>query len=524
MNTRNTISQNPDERPVATTNLGRKLIQEWELQLLERLLSQLGKNERWLLTALAVLNEPFWWGIAWDWLTASQPIDMPIEIPLDLHSLLTQWYNLSLLQFHHTDGEGNFWYLVHPMAREILLDHLDVEHARAFHKQAAMFYAAPFVVEARRYLETQGDPEAIFTEVECEALARRPGGPVSSWTRQTENPRLARWTMERALKWQERLFLAGEYDAANDLVITAWAILASWGQKERAQALLERSIGTIFGLRKGVTQANLAALLQQEGKFKAALETYEQAILLFSSLGARDHKGIALVEIGNIYLEKGHFKRAFASYNASLETRRAIGDPEGQVNCLNQLSVLFYKQKRFRRAFQYSQEAEKLLRSLSAKSPSAYDGLLAPILQTQGAILRQEHHYPAALACFEESLAIHRRNGYLPGQADNLVEAGKVLLQTGELERGLSLIRESTEIRLRLEDPNIGVNYQAMGVYYEKCGDFQAAIEQYHQARIFFKQFQPLELSELRRRLVHVRILAQYKRLIERLRRKPTQK
>ena len=67
MNTHSTENQGHTERPLATNTLGHKVIQEWERQLLERLLSQLGESERWLLTALAVLNEPFWWGIAHDW-------------------------------------------------------------------------------------------------------------------------------------------------------------------------------------------------------------------------------------------------------------------------------------------------------------------------------------------------------------------------------------------------------------------------------------------------------------------------
>jgi tetratricopeptide (TPR) repeat protein len=94
---------------------------------------------------------------------------------------------------------------------------------------------------------------------------------------------------------------------------------------------------------------------------------------------------------------------------------------------------------------------------------------------------------------------------------------GKVLLQMGELEQALSLIRESTEIRLRLDDLNIGVNYQAMGIYYEKYGDYKAAMEQYHLAHGFFQRYQPSKLPELKRQILRVNILALHEKLVEQL-------
>jgi tetratricopeptide (TPR) repeat protein len=519
MNTHNSGNQGHIERPLATNTLGHKVIQEWERQLLERLLSQLGENERWLLTALAVLNEPFWWGIAHDWLSAPHSMDKRIEIPLDLQPLLIQWHNLSLLQFHHTDEAGNFWYRIHPMAREVLLDRLDVDQARAFHKQAAAFFAAPFIAEARRFLLEQNGSSGLPSEVDCEALARHPGGPIYSWTRQVENPRLARWTMERALKWQERLFLAGEYEAADDLVNTTWAILARWGQKDRTRALLERSIDTVYGLRRGVAQANLAALVRMEGQLHAALGIYDQVVSLFTVLGARKQQAAALFEMSNIYQDLGRLKKAFALQRSSLDIRRVTGDEEGQAMCLDQLAKLYCRQKYYPQALEYNQAAEAIFRRLSSQDASAFDIRVASTLQTRAIILGQMHQFPDSLACFEQSLEINRRGGNPSGRAENLVEMGKVLIQMGELERALTLIRESTELRLKPGGTNLGVNLQAMGLYYEKCSEYKTALEQYRQARHLFQHYQPAELPEIRRQILRTNILKFQKALSSRLRR-----
>ena len=199
--------------------------------------------------------------------------------------------------------------------------------------------------------------------------------------------------MERALKWQERLFLAGEYEMADDLVNATWAILARWGQKERSRALLERSIDTVYGLRKGVAQANLAALLTQEGQLRAALEIYEQVIPLFTVLGARKQQAAALFEMGNIYQDLGRVKKAFALQRSSLDIRRVIGDEEGQAMCLNQLAILYCRQKDYPQALEYNQAAEAIFRRLSSQDASAFDLQVASTLQTRAIILGQMRQY-----------------------------------------------------------------------------------------------------------------------------------
>jgi tetratricopeptide (TPR) repeat protein len=325
--------------------------------------------------------------------------------------------------------------------------------------------------------------------------------------------------MERVLKWQERLFLAGEYEAADDLVDASWATLALWGQRERTRALLERSIETVYGLRKGVAQANLAALMRMEGQLHAALGIYEQVISFFAVLGARKQHAAALFEMSNIYQDLGHIKKAFALQRSSLDIRRATGDEEGQAMCMNQLAMLSCQQKRYPQAFEYNQAAEAIFQRLSSRDVTAFDLQLASTLQTRAIILGKVRHFLAALACFEQSLEINRRIGNPSGRAENLVEMGKVLLQMGDLERALVLIRESTELRLKPGGTNLGVNLQAMGLYYEKCSEYKTALEQYQQARRLFQHYQPAGLPEIRRQILRTNILAFRKAFSSQLRR-----
>jgi len=70
---------------------------------------------------------------------------------------------------------------------------------------------------------------------------------------------------------------------------------------------------------------------------------------------------------------------------------------------------------------------------------------------------------------------------------------------------------------LKPGDTNLGVNLRAMGLYYEKCGEYKAALEQYQQAARLFQHYQPAELPEVSRQILRANILAFRKALVSRL-------
>ena len=93
----------------------------------------------------------------------------------------------------------------------------------------------------------------------------------TTWTRPAP-----RW----AAAWHgsDHLFAAGEYEAAGEIVTAVYDILARWGERDRAKALLRGSIDTLEGGNKAVAQGNLATLLKDEGKLAEALATYEAGL------------------------------------------------------------------------------------------------------------------------------------------------------------------------------------------------------------------------------------------------------
>jgi tetratricopeptide (TPR) repeat protein len=394
--------------------------------------------------------------------------------------VLRHWLDLSLIQFHHTDRDGDARYTIHPVVRDYLLGRLDEEHVRALHARAAAYYGAPFVEAARQAVAQSGEAR---TGEAIESLARDRRGVVGDWTHQAQDMRRARWAMERALAWGEHLFQAGQADTAGEIVTAVWLVLARWGQRDLAKALLRRSIATLEGFDQAVAQGNLANLLQEEGRLAEALEIHEQLYETFAALDAKENMAVALTQMSNVHLLMGDYEQAIEKEGASLQIKRERGDEEGQAISLHQLSVLHMLKEDYQTALTHSQEAEKLNRKLDRQVGIALN------LHQQGLIFNQTDRRGEALERFSQSLEISRRRiRDESGAADSLGELGKLLMDAGQLREAIAAFSECLEIHQRHNDPKMGIDLSMLGEIHEQQGEYPAALEKYQQARHIFQQ------------------------------------
>ena len=133
-----------------------------------------------------------------------------------------------------------------------------------------------------------------WTEEEIESLARSARGVVGQMVARTDDMAQAHAAMGRSLAWRDHLFAAGAYDPAGDIVTAIITVLARWGQRDRAKALLAESIATLEGGNRAVAQGNLANMLEEEGKLAEALATHEAVYQTFQEAGARSQMAVAL--------------------------------------------------------------------------------------------------------------------------------------------------------------------------------------------------------------------------------------
>ena len=200
-------------------------------------------------------------------------------------------------------------------------------------------------------------------------LARSDHGVVGQMVARTDDMAQARAAMARALEWQHHLFAAAAYEPAGEIVTAVLDILARWGERDRAKALLRGSIATLEGGNKAVAQGNLATLLMDEGKLDEALATYEAVYATFAALDARQQMAAALGQMGSVYQRHGQVRESHREVRADADNReRRSTTKKCQAISLHQLSMLYMLTEDYATALARSQEAEALARKLGSEA------------------------------------------------------------------------------------------------------------------------------------------------------------
>ena len=457
-------------------DLDKLLREEWEKYFLHDLLAQLQPGEQEALTRLSIFR--------------TRLDDEEFNYAGVESATVRRWLDLSLLQREQV--EDSVLYSVHPVVGEYLLGRLTDEALRALHTWAAAYHGKPFV-EAARQAVAQSDED--WTDEQIEKLARSDSGVVGAWVRRADDLALARNAMSRALEWQHHLFQAGDNDAAGEIATAVFDILARWGERDRAKALLRGSIATREGFGKAVAQGNLANLLSEEGKLAEALATYEEINRTFEAHGTRQQMAPVLHQQSRVLQKMGRIEEAITKEQDSLQIEMADRNAEGQAISLDQLSILFMLQEDYASSLEHSRQAEVLARKLNNEH------FIAAILHQQGLIFNRmagatedkeegAAHRKVAFERFQESLSITRRIGDESGAASTLNELGRMWRDAGQMTEAIAAITEALDTFTRLGDPiKQGIALEFLGTVHEIQRQYAAALEKYRQALVLMQQY-----------------------------------
>ena len=383
-------------------------------------------------------------------------------------------------------------YTVHPVVADYLLAQTAADERASLHRWAAVFYGQPFVQMARDHIARSGQSA---TDEQIEWLARDRDGVVGQMVARTDDMAQARGAMARALDWQRHLFAAGEVDAADEIVIAVYDILARWGERDRAKGLLRRSIDSLDGFGKAVAQGNLATLLLDEGKLAEALAIYEELYETFAVLDAKHQMATALGQMGLILQSMGRFDDGIESSEKAHAISKELENEDMQAMSLHQLSILYHQKEDYTTALAHSQTAEVLARKLNN------DQFLAVMLHEQGLIYNRmanavdsdaarAGHRQQAAERFQDSLAIRHRIGDEAGTGDALGELGKLLKDAGQMNEAIAAFNEALATYRKLGEPvKTGSVLEFLGSVHERQGQYAAALAKYREALALLQQY-----------------------------------
>jgi tetratricopeptide (TPR) repeat protein/DNA-binding SARP family transcriptional activator len=184
----------------------------------------------------------------------------------------------------------------------------------------------------------------------------------------------------------------------------------------------------------------------RDGRYAAAAEHLEQAVILFRQSG--DHVGEArtLGNLGNVHWQQGRCKPAAEYYRQALDRYRQLGDQIGQAHALGGLADVYARQGRYQPAAEHFEQALTGFRQIGDRfgEAAALTGL--------GDVHAKQGRYGPAAERYQQALALQRQTGDRMGEAAALNGLGEVHARQGRYEpaaehhqRALALRRETAD-------------------------------------------------------------------------------
>ncbi|MDF5718982.1 MAG: CHAT domain-containing protein [Rhizonema sp. PD37] len=162
-----------------------------------------------------------------------------------------------------------------------------------------------------------------------------------------------------------------------------------------AQTVNERKAEADRLLQQGIQQ-------YKTSQFQAALQSWQQALIIYREIKERQSEGKALGNLGLAYLSLGNYAKAIEYEQQVLAIAREIKDHQSEGKALGNLGLTYYSLGNYAKAIEYSQQVLAIAREIKDRqSEGAALGNLGLAYVSLG-------NYAKAIEYQQQSLAIAR--------------------------------------------------------------------------------------------------------------------
>ncbi|MGK7890820.1 MAG: CHAT domain-containing protein [Leptolyngbyaceae cyanobacterium] len=235
----------------------------------------------------------------------------------------------------------------------------------------------------------------------------------------------------------------------------------------------------------------------EQGKFIAALATFQDTLQVYEANGDRLRQSDALDRIGNAYDALGQYANAFDRYQQSAAIRQAVGDRQGESETLTNLGITHIRIGQFESAITHLEQAWALYQSLeqgdrSWLRPEPRAGI---ILSHLALAYSKVGDHVKSLEFAKQSLAQYRRGQDRQGEAIALNRVGQAYLELGNLEKArVYLEKAQTLTEAEADRPGFAQSLQNLGNLAAQSGETAIALQRYQQAQALWRDLdQPAE-------------------------------
>ncbi|BAY85681.1 hypothetical protein NIES267_51820 [Calothrix parasitica NIES-267] len=221
----------------------------------------------------------------------------------------------------------------------------------------------------------------------------------------------------------------------------------------------------------------------KRGKYREALNNFEQALVIFREIEERKGEGVILNNVGLVYRKLGEYKKALYYYQQSLEIDKKVGDKAGEGISLSNIGGVYFHLGEYAKALDYYQQSLAIHIKIGDKSSEG------TTLNNIGEVYRNLGEYAKALDYYQQSLTIRKQITHKPGEGTTLNNIGNVYYNLGEYAKALDYYQQSLTIRKQIGDkPGEGTTINNVGEVYRNLGKYSKALAYYQQALAIAKQ------------------------------------
>jgi CHAT domain-containing protein len=223
-------------------------------------------------------------------------------------------------------------------------------------------------------------------------------------------------------------------------------------------------------LQQGIQQA-------QTSQFEAALQSWQQALIIYREI--KDHKGEgqALGNLGLAYHFLGNYTKAIEYHQQDLANARDIKDRKGEGDALGNLGIAYRNLGEYAKAIEYQQQRLAIARDI--KDPLGEGQSLGNL----GNAYYWLGEYAKVIEYQQQHLAIARDIKDRLGEATSLSNLGLAYSSLGDYAKAIEYYQQSLaiarDIKDRLGEGNALGN---LGGAYQSLGDYAKAIEYQQQS------------------------------------------
>ncbi|HEY9692397.1 MAG TPA: tetratricopeptide repeat protein [Oculatellaceae cyanobacterium] len=234
-----------------------------------------------------------------------------------------------------------------------------------------------------------------------------------------------------------------------------------------AQSVSEQKAEADQLLQQGIKQYQLS-------QFEAALQSWEQALIIYRQIKDRKGEGQSLGNLGLAYSALGEYTKAIKYHEQSLAIARELNDRKGEGMALGNLGIAYSALGQYTKAIDYQQQRLAITREINDRRGEGQS------LGNLGIAYDALADYIKAIEYLQESLTISRQINDRRGEGQSLGNLGNAYYALGDYTKAINYHQQRLAIARQIDDKlgerkalgNLGNSYSALGEY-TKAIDYQ---------------------------------------------------